>query len=60
MKKYVARRNETEEKFCEIIEESLHVKQIEIDDNIFELGANSISIISIVGRRIRAGINIAI
>ncbi|KEK21989.1 SDR family oxidoreductase, partial [Bacillus gaemokensis] len=59
-KEYIPPRNETEEKLCEIIGESLNVKQIGIEDNIFELGANSISIINIVGRVIRAGINITI
>ena len=57
---YVAPRNETEEKLCEIYEEVLGVRKVGIQDDVFELGGNSLTIIRIVGKAVMEGINITI
>lgn len=45
--KYVAPRNEFEETFKEILENTLKIKNIGIDDNIIELGADSLTLMKI-------------
>ncbi len=47
---YVAPRNGTEEKLVEIWQEELGMERIGIDDNFFELGANSISAIKVTSK----------
>lgn len=49
-------RNKTEETLTAVVCEVLNLKQVSIDDNLFELGADSIQIFQIVARANRAGI----
>jgi aryl carrier-like protein len=49
-------RNQTEETLSRIVSEVLRVDGVSIDDNLFELGADSIQIFQIVARANRAGI----
>ncbi len=58
--KYVEPRNHIEKKLCEIYQEVLGVERVGIDDNIFDLGGNSLTIIRIVGNAMVEGINITI
>jgi aryl carrier-like protein len=51
-------RNEREERLLAICSEVLSIEQIGIDDNLFELGADSIQIFRIVARANRCGINL--
>jgi aryl carrier-like protein len=51
-------RNEREERLLSICSEVLNIEQIGIDDNLFELGADSIQIFRIVARANRSGINL--
>ncbi len=44
--KYVAPENEIQEKLCRVVCEVLGLERVGINDNIFELGANSLSIMS--------------
>lgn len=46
-KKYIAPRNDFEKTFQSILENSMHIKQIGIDDNILELGADSLTLMKI-------------
>ena len=46
-KKYVAPRNEFEQAFKEILENTLGIKNIGIDDSIIELGADSLTLMKI-------------
>lgn len=46
-KKYIAPRNEFEETFQSILEDALHIEQIGIDDNILELGADSLTLMKV-------------
>lgn len=46
-KKYEAPRNEFEKVFQEILEKNLNIKNIGIDDNIIELGADSLTLMRI-------------
>lgn len=57
---YVAPRNETEEKLCEIYQEVLGVERVGIQDNIFDIGGNSLMVIRIVGKAVMEGIHITI
>lgn len=45
--KYIAPRNDFEKTFQSILENSMHIKQIGIDDNILELGADSLTLMKI-------------
>jgi aryl carrier-like protein len=51
-------RNEREEKLLSICSEVLSLDQIGIEDNLFELGADSIQIFRIVARANRSGIKL--
>lgn len=46
-KKYEAPRNEFEETFQDILQHTLNIKQIGIDDNILELGADSLTLMRV-------------
>lgn len=46
-KKYIAPRNEFEKTFQSILENTLHITSIGIDDNILELGADSLTLMKI-------------
>lgn len=46
-KKYVAPRNDFEQTFQSILENAMHIKHIGIDDNILELGADSLTLMKI-------------
>lgn len=46
-KKYVAPRNDFEEAFQNILEKTINIKHIGIDDNILELGADSLTLMQI-------------
>ena len=47
---YVAPRNETERKICEIFSEILNVEQVSIKDSFFELGGHSLRATRLVNR----------
>ncbi len=55
-RKLIAPRNETESKLVEIWQEVLGISQIGIEDDIFELGGDSILIFQITTRATRVGI----
>lgn len=44
---YVAPRNSFETVFCEVLEKALNIKKVGIDDNILELGADSLTLMKI-------------
>ena len=49
-REYVAPRNETEEKICEIFSEILSVEQVGVKDSFFELGGHSLRATRLVNR----------
>ena len=53
-------RNETEEFLLKIIKQKLGVKEIGIDTNIFDIGADSLSVISIVTELFRYNYNVKV
>lgn len=53
-------RNETEEILSGIFSEVLRLDNVSIDDNLFELGADSIQVFQIVARANRAGIDVSV
>ncbi len=55
-----APRTTTEQMLHDILREVLHVDAISIDDNLFELGADSIQIFQITARANRAGMEITV
>ncbi len=57
---YVAPRNGTEEKLVKIWQEELGMERIGIDDNFFELGANSISAIKVTSKAAAMGIKLKV
>ena len=59
-KQIVAPRNETEEFLVKIIEQKLGMKEIGIDTNIFDIGADSLSVIGIVTELFRHNYNIKV
>jgi amino acid adenylation domain-containing protein len=58
-REFVAPRNEQERLLAEIWEQVLHLERVGIDDNLFELGADSLHIFQIAARAGKAGITIA-
>jgi amino acid adenylation domain-containing protein len=55
-----APRSTNEQTLCGILREVLHLDTISIDDNLFEMGADSIQIFQIVARANRAGMDISV
>ncbi len=55
-----APRNETEEALSGIFSEVLQLETLSIDDNLFELGADSIQVFQIVARANRAGLGVTV
>jgi amino acid adenylation domain-containing protein len=53
---YVAPRNPQEEQFAQIWADVLHLERVGIEDNIFELGADSLHVFQIAARANQAGI----
>ncbi|HYO54957.1 non-ribosomal peptide synthetase [Archangium sp.] len=53
---YVAPRNETEQRLCDVWAQMLGARQVGIHDNFFELGGDSIISIQVVARARRAGL----
>ena len=53
---YTAPRNPQEEQFAKIWADVLHLQQVGIEDNIFELGADSLHVFQIAARANQAGI----
>ena len=49
-------RNETEQRLVDVFSEALEIKMIDVDDNIFELGADSILIMKMVNLASQKGI----
>lgn len=44
---YASPRNSFEHAFCEVLEETLHLKKVGIDDNILELGVDSLTLMKV-------------
>lgn len=57
-KEYVEPRTDIEKRLAEIWSEILNIKNISIDDNLFELGADSLSIIEFQTVAVNVGLNI--
>lgn len=57
---YAAPRNENEQHLCKIYGEAVGIDRFGIDDNLFELGANSLTVMQIVGRSVSEGFQITI
>ena len=55
---YVAPRNPQEETFAKIWADVLHLEKVGIEDNIFELGADSLHVFQIAARANQAGIGV--
>ena len=55
---YVAPRNPQEEQFAQIWADVLHLDRVGIDDNIFELGADSLHVFQIAARANQVGIDV--
>jgi aryl carrier-like protein len=53
-------RNQAEDVLSGIFTEVLHLEEISVDDNLFELGADSIQIFQIVARANRAGLGVTV
>jgi acyl carrier protein len=58
-KEYVAPRTEEEKTLAGIWAEVLRLERVGIDDNLFELGADSLHIFQIAARANKAGIHVA-
>ena len=56
---YVAPRNQREQELAAIWAQVLHLERVGIEDNLFELGADSLHIFQIAARAGKAGIKIA-
>jgi aryl carrier-like protein len=57
-KEFVAPRTEQEKALCAIWAEVLHLERVGIQDNLFELGADSLHIFQIVARAGKVGMKI--
>ena len=55
---YVAPRNPQEETFAKIWADVLHLEKVGVEDNIFELGADSLHVFQIAARANQAGIEV--
>jgi len=53
-------RNRSEEKLVEICAEVLHLELLSVDEDLFQLGADSIQMFQIVARANRAGIPLTV
>ncbi|EPR11937.1 hybrid non-ribosomal peptide synthetase/type I polyketide synthase [Ruminiclostridium papyrosolvens] len=58
--KYVAPENGLQEKLCRVVCEVLGLERVGINDDIFELGVNSMKAINIVGRLKKLGVDLSI
>jgi amino acid adenylation domain-containing protein len=55
---YIAPRNAQEDQFARIWAEVLHLERVGVEDNIFELGADSLHVFQIAARANQAGIEV--
>lgn len=56
--KYVAPANETEKIFCEIFEDVLHLEQVGVNDDFFEMGGTSLTVTQVIISATKVGFDI--
>ena len=55
---YVAPENEIQKKLCRLVDEVLHIGQVGLDDDFFELGGDSLTALELVAKAENAGISL--